>query len=134
MRWQYSWPFLILFFCRIASYHEARNRMREITTQSVGAKFLKEKRALKTTSFVIGVALLCYLPMTLFRIFQGALISSPDTFLAVESLILTFALSNSVVNPVIYCARSTQYQETFVQNKPCTTHLSSIDTNVITTN
>ena len=50
--------FLAIFtiiFCRIASCHEARNRMREITTQSARAKFLKEKRALKTTwiSFVV---------------------------------------------------------------------------------
>ena len=49
-----------LFFCRIASYHEARNRMREITTHSARVKFSKEKKALKTTSFVIGLVLLCH--------------------------------------------------------------------------
>ena len=121
--------FLAIFtivFCRIASYHEARNRMREITTQSARAKFLKEKRALKTTSFVIGVVLLCYLPMTLFRIFLGALISSPDTFLAVESLMLTFALCNSVVNPVIYCARSAQYRRAFKKRLCRANHLQPV--------
>ena len=102
-----------LIFSRIASYQEARNRMREITTQSTRAKFLKKKKTLKTTSFVVGVVLLCYLPMTLFRISLGALITSPDTFLAVESLMLTFALCNSFVNPVIYCVRSTQYRRAF---------------------
>ena len=60
--------------------------MREFTTQSARAKFSKEKKALKTTSFVIGLVLLCYLPMALFRIFLGSFISSPDTFLAIESL------------------------------------------------
>ncbi|XP_020608235.1 beta-1 adrenergic receptor-like [Orbicella faveolata] len=103
----------ILVFCRIASYHEARKRMREITTQSARAKFLKAKKALKTTSFVIGLVLLCYLPMALFRIFLGSFISSPDAFLAVESLMLTFALCNSGFNPVIYCARSRQYRRAF---------------------
>ena len=103
----------ILFFCRIASYHEARNRMREITTQSARVKFSKEKKALKSTSFVIGLVLLYYLPMALFRIFLGSFINSPDTFLAIESLMLTSALYNSVFNPVIYCTRSRQYRQAF---------------------
>ena len=103
----------ILIFCRIASYHEARKRIANITTQSAKAKFLKEKKALTTTSLVIGLVLLSYLPMMLFRIFLGSFLSSPDTFLAVESLMLTLALSNSVFNPVIYCARSMQYRRAF---------------------
>ena len=105
--------FFILIFCRIASYHEARKRIGNITSQSAKAKFLKEKKALTTTSFVIGLVLLSYLPMVLFRIFLGSFLSSPDVFLAVEYFIITLALSNSVFNPVIYCARNMQYRRTF---------------------
>ena len=84
-----------LIFCRIAGYHEACKRIGNITTQSARAKLLKEKKALKTTSFVrFGLVLLCYLPMALFRIFLGSFISSPDKFLAIESLMSTFALCN----------------------------------------
>ena len=54
----------ILIFCRIASYHEARKQLRNITTQSAKAKLLKQKKTLKTSSFVIGLLLLCYLPAT----------------------------------------------------------------------
>ena len=103
----------ILIFCRIASYHEARNRIANITSQSAKAKFLKEKKALKTTSFVIGLVLLSYLPMILFRLSLGSFLSSSDVFLAVESIILTLVLSNSVFNPLIYCARNEQYRRAF---------------------
>jgi len=83
-----------LIFCHIAGYHEARKRIGNITTQSARAKLLKQKKALKTTSFVIGLVLLCYLPTALFRIFLGSFISSPNKFLAIESLMSTFALCN----------------------------------------
>ena len=100
----------ILIFCRIASYHEARKRIANITTQYAKARFLKEKKALTTTSIVIGLVLLCYLPIMLFRIFLGSFLTSLNAFLAVESLMLTLALSNSVFNPLIYCARNMQYR------------------------
>ena len=103
----------ILIFCRIASYHEARKRVAKITTQSAKAKFLKEKKALMTTSIVIGLVLLCYLPMILFRFFPGSFLSSPNVSLAVESSMITLALSNSVFNPVIYCARNAKYRRAF---------------------
>ena len=103
----------ILIFCRIASYHEARKRIAKITTQSAKARFLKEKKALTTTSIVIGLVLLCYLPMILFRFFPGSFLSLPNVSLAVESSMITLALSNSVFNPVIYCARNAKYRRAF---------------------
>ena len=107
----------ILIFCRIATYYEARNQMRQIKTQQISsaaaATFLKERKALKTTTFVIGVVLMCYIPNGLFRVVIVPLISSPKTFLAIESLILTLLFCNSVFNPVIYCARSREYRRAF---------------------
>ena len=100
----------IISFCRICSYHEARKRIGNIKTQSAKAKFLKEKKALKTTSFVIGVVLLCFIPMTLFRIVSAFHIISPDSLLAIESFTLTLVLCNSVFNPVIHC---TEYRRAF---------------------
>jgi len=109
--------FLAIFtilFCRIASYHEARTRIAgKFTTLSVKAKFLKEKKAFKTTSFVIGVVLLCNLPMALFRIISRSHKIPPHVFLATESFTITLALCNSVFNPVIYCARSREYRRAF---------------------
>ena len=103
----------VLIFCRIASYYEARKRIGNITTHSAKAKFLREKKALKTTSYVIGSVLLSNIPMILFRVVFVPLISSPKTFLAVQSFTITLALSNSVFNPLIYCARNAQYRQAF---------------------
>ena len=85
----------ILIFCRIASYHEARKRIGNITTQSAKAKFLKQKKALKTTSFVIGLVFLFYVPMILFKVVFASFISSPETFLVLESF-NAFALQFSL--------------------------------------
>jgi len=106
-------PILVLIFCRIASYHEARKRIRNITTQSARAKFFKQKKALKTTSFVIGLVFLFYVPMPLFRAVFAPLISSPETYLALEACMITLVLCNSVSSPVVYCARSAQYRQAF---------------------
>ena len=107
----------ILIFCRFATYYEARNQMRKIKTRQISsaaaATFLKERKAFKTTTFVIGVVLLCYLPNGLFRVVFVPLISSPETFLAIEGFILTLMFCNSVFNPVIYCARSREYRRAF---------------------
>ena len=103
----------ILIFCRIASYHEARKRIGNITTQSAKAKFLKQKKALKSTSAVIGLVFLFYVPLILFKVFFAPFISSPETFLVLESLMLTLVLCSSVCNPVVYCARRRQYRQAF---------------------
>ena len=108
-----------LIFCRIATYYEARNQMRKIKTRQISAAaaatFLKQRKAFKTTTFVIGVVLLCYIPNGLFRVVFVPLISSPETFLAIESFVLTLLFCNSAFNPVIYCARSREYQRAFKQ-------------------
>ena len=107
----------ILIFCRMATYYEARNQMREIKTQqtssAAAATFLKERKAFKTTIFVTGVVLLCYLSNGLFRVVFVPVISSPETFLVIESFILTLVFCNSVFNPVIYCVRSREYRRAF---------------------
>ena len=103
----------IVIFCRIASYYEARKRIGNIRSQTARAKFLKQKKALKTTSFVIGLVLLFYIPMTVFRLVFAPLISSPEIFLAIDVFHKNaFALQFSF-NPVVYCAISGQYRRAF---------------------
>ena len=108
----------ILIVCHIAVYYEARKQMQKIKTQqmSVEAKtaFLKEKKALKTTTLVVGLVLLSYIPKTLLTIaFRSLSINSPITYVIIESFFLTIALCNSVFNPLIYCARSSEYRRAF---------------------
>ena len=113
-----TFPSIFIFiFCRFATYYEARNQMRKIKARQISAAaaatFLKERKAFKTTTFVIGVVLLCYLPNGLFRVVFVSLISSPETLLAIEGFVLTLLFCNSVFNPIIYCARSREYRRAF---------------------
>ena len=103
----------IVIFCRIASYHEARKRTENIRSVTAKAKFLKQKKAFKTTSYFIGLVLLFYIPITVFRLVFVPLLSSPETFLAIEYFIITLLLCSSVFNPVVYCAISGQYRRAF---------------------
>ena len=101
----------ILVFCHITVYHEARKQMQKIKTQQHSAeakeKFLKEQKALKTTTIVLGAVLASSVPLTLFRTVLQSRISSPVV------PFLSFALWNSVCNPLIYCVRSKEYRKAF---------------------
>ena len=107
----------ILVVCHIAVYYEVRKQMQKIKLQQMSAEakttFLLEKKALKTTTLVVGLVLLCFMPETLLTVVFGSLISSPITYLAIESFVLTLAFCNSVFNPLIYCARSSEYRRAF---------------------
>ena len=107
----------ILVFCQIAVYLEARIHMRKIRTQqmSVEAKeaFLKEKKALNTTTIVIGALLLSYLPIIAFRLVLKPLVNSDFMKFVLEAVFRTFLLCNSVCNPLIYCARGTEFRRAF---------------------
>ena len=88
----------VLVYCRIAVYHEARKQKLEIKTQQVSAEaketFLKENKALKTTSFVIGAALVTFLPIICFRAFSKSQISSLVVLFALEAGFESLALFN----------------------------------------
>ena len=61
----------ILIFCHFAVYREARSQILKIATQQISAEaravFLKEKKALNTTTMVIGVVFLSFVPLIIFR-------------------------------------------------------------------
>lgn len=124
---------LILIFCHTAVYLEARNQMRKIKTQqlSVEAKetFLKEKKALKTTTFILGTVLFSYVPMILLRNVLESVLTSPVILLTIESAFISIVLCNSVCYPLIYCARNSEFRiafkKTVIKTKPCTTCLGT---------
>ena len=107
----------VLIFCHIAVYHETSKQMLKIKTQQVPAEtketFLKENKALKTTSFVTGAALVTFLPRTFFRAVLTSRITSLVRLFALEAVLESLALFNAVCNPLIYCARSREYRAAF---------------------
>ena len=64
---------------------------KSVKTQQISSEakrtFLKEKKALKTTTFVIGIVLLCYMPRILYSIVLGSLATS-----SVEVVLTTVTL------------------------------------------
>ena len=107
----------ILIFCQIAVYREARSQMLKIASQQISKEaretFLKEKKALNTTRIVIGVVLLSFVPLFLFRLFMMPLLGSPAMKFVMEYAFRSLALCNSVCNPLIYCARNKEFRKAF---------------------
>ena len=107
----------ILIFCHIAVYRETRAQMRKIKNQQVSKEakevFLKEKKAMNTTTVIIGVVLFSFLPIILQRFMFISLLSSPATKLVTEYACRSLMLCNSVCNPLIYCARNREFRKAF---------------------
>ena len=116
-------PFLIvvsistLIFCHIAVYREARTQMHKVKKQQVSKEarevFLKEKKAMNTTTVIIGVVLFSFLSIILQRFMFIHLLSSPAIKLVTEYACRSLMLCNSVCNPLIYCARNREFRKAF---------------------
>ena len=116
-------PFIIvvsistLIFCHIAVYRDARAQMRKIKSQQVSKEarevFVKEKKAMNTTTIVIGVVLFSFLPIILQRFMFISLLSSPAIKVVTEYACRSLMLCNSVCNPLIYCARNREFRKAF---------------------
>ena len=107
----------ILIFCHFAVYREARSQILKIATQQIStearAVFLKEKKALNTTTMVIGVVFLSFVPLIIFRPVLKSLIGPPAWKFVLLYALKSLALCNSVCNPLIYCARNREFRKAF---------------------
>ena len=107
----------ILIFCHFAVYREARSQILKIATQQIStearAVFLKEKKALNTTTMVIGVVFFSFVPLIIFRPVLKSLIGPPAWKFVLLYALKSLALCNSVCNPLIYCARNREFRKAF---------------------
>lgn len=118
----FRFPFLmaIIVFCHIAVYREIRRHEKQIAAHQISEeareKFLKEGKALKLTTTVLFILLLCYLPSIIVRI-----LLQTSTINRVKTAHITFfttsfvAILNSLINPVIYCVRIKHFRIAFVE-------------------
>lgn len=99
---------LIIAFCHTSVYLVTRRHKRQILTeqfsQEAAAEFLKEKKAWKTTSFIIGFVFVSFtpaIPLPFWRLYgyhqQFRLVVLPFIY-------YTLTVS-SLFNPIIYCWR-----------------------------
>ena len=93
-------------------YKETTHQQNRIKTQQLlqeeVERFLKEKKALKTTVYVIGAVLLCFSPGAVLTVLSdinklNIAYSSP--------WIITIVMLNSLLNPLVYCWRQKEMRQ-----------------------
>ena len=109
----FAFIFCILFIVvsYVILYLEILRHRKMIKTQQLPQeeveRFDKEHKALKTTVFVVGAVLLCFVPVVFILVLRGAglvmLVSVP--------WIRTFLIVNSLLNPLIYCWRQEEMRK-----------------------
>ena len=69
-------------------------------------RFLKESKALKTTVFVVGAVVLCFVPAIFYLLLEASvqIFHSSEHFNFLQ-WVRTFVMLNSFLNPLIYCWR-----------------------------
>ena len=89
-------------------------QVRNGSTEEERPNSRKERKAAKTIVIVVGVAVVCWLPLL---VVAHALANDPDRarFLKVVSAFQVWSVCNSSINPYIYCARSQRYYVAFVK-------------------
>ena len=84
------------------------------STNAEGPPTHRERKAAKTIAIILGVAVVCWLPVLIVpNILQSHL--DYTTFLSVFYPLHVLSVCNSSINPYIYCARSRRYSVAFVK-------------------
>ncbi|XP_078364754.1 adenosine receptor A3-like [Oculina patagonica] len=106
----------IIVICQIVVYIEVRRHEKQIASQQVSLevrqKFVKEKKALKTTTIIIITVFLWYFPAISISYFIEAMVVNVTYIVFFLAVALT--LLNSLMNPLIYAARNRQFRVAFV--------------------
>ena len=93
-------------------YLETYRHQKIIKTQQMPQeereRFAKDQKALKTTVYVVGALALCFSPMGFVFVIRLLKLQSFPVF---PPWIRTFAMLNSLLNPLIYCWRQKEMRK-----------------------
>ena len=112
---------VIIVLCHAIVFKEIRRHEQQIAAQQESTKarqnFLKEKRALKLTATILSVFLFCYVPKISFTGARNALKSrlSIDVIYAGFFATICLITVNSIINPLIYCAKQRQFRVAVIE-------------------
>lgn len=112
---------LLFIICSyVTMFRETSRHRRQIairqTPQNEVRRFLSENKALKTTAYVVGAVLLCYLPLILFVFFIFQFKVLLHLIPIVRPWVPTLTALNSLLNPLIYCWRQKEMREFVFRN------------------
>ena len=101
-------------------YFETRRHQNKIKTQQLPQKeketFIAESKALKTTALVFGALVLCLFPAIFTILLSAVGIQKKKGNFA--SMVVTFAMLNSLMNPLIYCWRQREMRKFVFRRSP----------------
>ncbi|XP_078349897.1 adenosine receptor A2a-like [Oculina patagonica] len=90
-------------------YRETLRHQKKIKTQQLpqeeAKRFAKESKALKTTVFVVGAVVLCFVPVVFIHPLLSLGLLDDADLLIFLTWIGTIVMLNSLLNPFIYCWR-----------------------------
>ena len=101
-------------------YRETCRQRKKIKTQQLPQeaveRFARENKALKTTVYIVGAVVLCFLPMGIFLFWVALLppVVNPTKlkcYFAFLPWIRTLGILNSLLNPLIYCWRQKEMRK-----------------------
>ena len=99
---------LVIAYCHFSVYLVTRRHKKQIAAQQISReaaeKFLKEKKAWKTTSIIIGFVILSFLPPVVLDTWRSSGFA-PGALLVFQPLIFYLLFVNSLANPIVYCLR-----------------------------
>ena len=119
--------FIILISCvlfitcsYVILYRETLRQRKKIKTQQLPQeaveRFARENKALKTTVYIIGAVVICFLPLFFFLLSivllpPGVNPTKSKYYFAFLPWIRTFGILNSLLNPLIYCWRQKEMRK-----------------------
>ena len=113
--------FPAMIYFNVAMYKEVRRNKKQIAANQVSLeareKFLKNKKAFYTTTIVLLVIFLCYVPVNICYAVISSLRDRIPANAGHIALYLTALLPvlNSLFNPLIYAVRIRQFRVAFIQ-------------------
>ena len=100
---------LIIVYCHTTVYFVSRRHMKRIKTEQLPSegktKFLEERKAFKTTSIIIALVFLSYVPILTYGILKDIL----------RDIVLSCVFLNSLLNPFVYCWRKKDLREVIME-------------------
>ena len=109
----------LIIFYQIDVYLECRRHRRHISDHQVSKaaamEILKKDKAARTTSMIVGALLLCYASSPVcYGVALAVSDSLPESRVAIWGYALDLLVCcNSLINPVIYCLRTRDFQRAF---------------------
>ena len=115
---------VVIVYCHSAVYFITRRHMIQIKTEQMTheakVNFLEERKALKTTSIIIGLVFMSYVPGILYGGLKYVLpIFSPERQTIYLPLATSCILINSFCNPIIYCWRNKGLRKAMTELLSC---------------